>query len=332
MPPPTLEDIAKQTRTSISTVSRVLSGGRAAHRISAETRERVMAASKALGYRPNLLARGLRTRKSHTVAFLCSDIGNPFFAQVASLIERLLHAQGYSLVLCNSGGDVERETEYLELLPQKAIDGLIFVPIARTKKALMEAVPPNMPVVVLDRPIPGVDWIVSSDHDHMATILCDTIERVGVKSIAIVCGPQYIYTHRRRCELVSKRFKVIDTYEGRAQRETGRAAWLKFQPLRPDAIVCTNNFLATGVMEEIREPETAPIIAVFDEIPVMHLLPVPLVGIRQDIPLLAESAVKQLMLQLTTENAAPEPITLDSRVITNRAFHLRHSFVRHSSH
>src|SRR6266508_3145470 len=134
--PPTLEDIAKQTRTSISTVSRVLSGGRAAHRISAQTRERVLAASKALGYRPNLLARGLRTRRSQTVALLISDIGNPYFAQLASLSERSLHAQGYSLVLCNSGGDVDRESEYLELLPQKAIDGLILVPIARTKKAL----------------------------------------------------------------------------------------------------------------------------------------------------------------------------------------------------
>ncbi|HEX8522117.1 MAG TPA: LacI family DNA-binding transcriptional regulator [Tepidisphaeraceae bacterium] len=329
--PPTLEDIAKQTRTSISTVSRVLSGGRAAHRISAETRERVLAASKALGYRPNLLARGLRTRKSQTVALLISDIGNPFFAQVASMIERLLHAQGYSLVLCNSGGDVERETEYLELLPQKAIDGLILVPIARTKKALMEALPEHLPVVVLDRPIPGVEATVSSDHDHMATILCDTLERVGVRSVAVACGPQYIFTHRRRCELVSKRFNVIDTHEGRAQRETGRAAWQKFKPELPDAIVCTNNFLAMGVMEEIREPETAPIIAVFDEIPIMHLLPVPLVGIRQDIPLLAEGAVKQLMLQLNGDEGTPEPITLDSQVIMNRAFHLRHSFVRHSS-
>jgi len=84
-------------------------------------------------------------------------------------------------------------------------------------------------------------------------------------------------------------------------------------------------------MEEIREPESCPIIAAFDEIPAMHLLPVPLVGIRQDIPLLAQSCVKLLMQQLSGEDAHPEAITLTSRVITNRPFHLRHSFVRHSS-
>jgi LacI family transcriptional regulator len=328
---PTLEDIARQTRTSVSTVSRVLSGGRAAHRISAETRERVLAASKAMGYRPNLLARGLRTRKSNTVALLISDISNPFFGSIAGNIEQQLTAQGYSLLLCNSGGDPEREAGYLQLLPQKAIDGLILVTLARTKKALNESLPANLPLVVLDRPVQGINAYVASDHEQMATALCDTLESVGVKSVAIACGPQFIYTHRKRCEMVSRRFKVVDNHEGRAQRETGRAAWQKFQPLRPDAIVCTNNFLAMGVMEEIREPETAPIIAVFDEIPAMHLLPVPLVGIRQDVAGLAEGAVKQLLGQLNGENADPQPIVLKSQVITNRAFHMRHSFVRHSS-
>ncbi len=291
---PTLEDIARETSTSVSTVSRVLSGGRTATRISPETRERVLAASKALGYRPNLLARGLRTRKSNTVALLISDISNPFFGQVASLIERLLHAHGYSLVLCNSGGDVERETEYLQLLPQKAIDGLIFVAVTRTKEALEEIVPDHIPVVVFDRPIAGVNSTVSSDHQLIANNLCDTLEDAGVRNIAIVCGPHYIFTHRSRCEAVSRRFNVLGIHEDRAQRETGRAAWHRFLPLQPDAIVCTNNFLAMGVMEEMRDPQTAPILAAFDEIPMMHLLPIPLVGIRQDVHQLARQCVNQL--------------------------------------
>src|SRR5206468_9911279 len=135
-------------------------------------------------------------------------------------------------LLCNSGGDPEREAAYLQLLPQKAIDGLILVTLARTKKALMDALPANLPLVVLDRPVQGINAYVSSDHDQMALAMCDTLERVGVKSVAIACGPQFIYTHRKRTEMVSKRFKVIDTHEGRAQRETGRQAWQKFQPLR----------------------------------------------------------------------------------------------------
>src|SRR5476651_789798 len=93
----TLVDIAKATSTSVSTVSRVLAGGVIANRISKETRERVQAAAEKLDYRPNLVARTLRTRRSNTIALLVSDIANPFYAQIASLVERRLYQHGYSL-------------------------------------------------------------------------------------------------------------------------------------------------------------------------------------------------------------------------------------------
>ena len=113
--PPTLVDIARETNTSVSTVSRVLAGGVIANRISKETRERVQLAATRLGYRPNLVARTLRTRRSNTIALLVSDIANPFYAQIASLIEQRLHQHGYSLMLCNSGENPTREVEYLQL-------------------------------------------------------------------------------------------------------------------------------------------------------------------------------------------------------------------------
>src|SRR3954449_6754936 len=99
----TLIDIARETNTSVSTVSRVLAGGEVAQRISEETRNRVTEAAKRLGYRPNLLARSLRTRKSNTIALIVSDIGNPFYARIAGYIEQRLHPHGYSLLVCNSG-------------------------------------------------------------------------------------------------------------------------------------------------------------------------------------------------------------------------------------
>src|SRR5436190_4618573 len=149
--PPTLIDIARETNTSVSTVSRVLAGGTVAQRISEETRERVLEAAKRLGYRPNLLARSLRTRRSNTVALLLSDIANPFFASVCSLLEQYLYPHGYSLLVCNSGELGQREVEYLEMLPRKGIDGLILVPLAETKEHLAKHFPVVIPLVVLDR-------------------------------------------------------------------------------------------------------------------------------------------------------------------------------------
>src|SRR6185436_1633032 len=92
----TLIDIARETNTSVSTVGRVLAGGSVAQRISEETRNRVLEAAKRLGYRPNLLARSLRTRKSNTIALLVPDIADPVYARIAADIERQLHPHGYS--------------------------------------------------------------------------------------------------------------------------------------------------------------------------------------------------------------------------------------------
>ncbi len=321
---PTLVDIAKQTQTSVSTVSRVLAGGAVARRISKETRDRVQDAAVRMGYRPNLVARTLRTRRSNTVALLVSDIGNPFFGQIGSLIEQSLHRHGYSLMLCNSGEDPERELEYLQVLSQKAIDGLILVPLMRQKRQLFQRISEKLPLVILDRPIAGIEASVSSDQDQAAGILCDTLERAGIKKVALVAGPRHIITHRRRAEIVAQRFDVVARFEGPAQKETGRQAFIKLLGALPETIVCTNNFLAQGVIESIAQIDRPPVIGVFDEVPAMHLLPLPIVCSMQDLPMLAECCVTQLLPQLRGEMVRIEPIVLPARAVTNQAFQLRH--------
>lgn len=317
---PTLHDIARETRTSVSTVSRVLAGGPGAARISQETRRRVLEVANRLGYRPNLVARSLRTHRSNTVALLVSDIANPWFGLMASLIEQSLHHHGYSLMLCNSGEDAKLEEEYLRLLPSKGIDGLIVVPVLRTKKSLTDLLPPNLPLVILDRPIPGIPSSVSSDQPQAVAILCDALQRAGVKRIAMVCGPQHVVTHRLRSELVSERFDVIARHEGPAQRDTGRQAYIKFLHIQPDAIVCTNNFLGQGVIDALAQADNPPTIGCFDEIPMMDLLPIPIICSVQDVPLMAEGCVRQLLPQLRREAVAPQPLVLPTRAVANRHF------------
>jgi LacI family transcriptional regulator len=315
-------DIARETKTSVSTVSRVLAGGAPAQRISVATRERIAATAERLGYRPNLLARSLRTRRSHTVALLVSDIANPFFGQLASLIEQSLHRHGYSLMLCNSGEDLTTEIEYLRLLPQKGIDGLILVSLLRSRKALLEHWPQDLPLVTVDRPIAGVGSLVASDQDQSARLLCDTLKEAGVEQVGLVSGPAEISTHRRRAEIFAECFEVIGRHEGPAQLETGREAYAALVKLSPPAFVCTNNFLAQGVLEALASarPAVMPVIGCMDEIPLMHLLPVPIVCSNQDVPRLAEGCVAQLMPLLRGEKARPEPIILQARAVTNPAF------------
>jgi len=90
-----------------------------------------------------------------------------------------------------------------------------------------------------------------------------------------------------------------------------------------DAIVCTNNFLGIGVIDAIATLEKPPIIACFDEIPMMHLLPLPIACSIQDVPLLAEACVSQLMPQLDRDGSTIKPMVMPVRAITNRAFQMR---------
>ena len=321
---PTLVDIARETNTSVSTVSRVLSGGAMANRISRETRDRVRQAAERMGYRPNLLARSLRTRKTYTVALLVSDIANPFFGQLGSLIERSLAQHGYSLMLCNSAEDLEKEADYLRMVAAKGIDGLIVVPLASNKEQMLQALPTSLPLVILDRPIAGIPSSVSSDQDQIANILCDVLERGGVKQIALLCGPQHVITHRTRCQVLAKRFEVLSRFEGAAQKATGRAAFRQFTEVLPrvQAIVCTNNFLAQGVVESLGQIERPPIVGVFDEIPMMDLLRVPIACAMQDIPALAEGCVSQILKLMEGDQQNVSPIVLPARVVTNKAFEI----------
>jgi LacI family transcriptional regulator len=320
----TLVDIARQTNTSVSTVSRVLSGGAMSSRISKETRQRVKEVAEQLGYRPNLVARSLRTRKTYTIALLVSDVANPFFGQIGSLIERSLAVHGYSLMLCNTAEDIEKEAAYLRVIAAKGIDGLIVVPLADSKEVITKYLPKSLPLVILDRPIAGISSTVASDQDQIASILCDKLQTSSVKQIALLCGPQHIITHRRRCEILHQRFKVIVEHEGPAQKATGRQAFLKFAPFlsQVQAIVCTNNFLAQGVVESLGEIEKPPIVGVFDEIPMMQLLRVPIVCSMQDIPALAEGCVTQIMKLLGKVEQPIEPILLHASTVTNRAFQI----------
>lgn len=325
----TLSDIARETNTSVSTVSRVLAGGAVSKRISKETRDKVHEAARRLGYRPNLLARSLRTRKSHTVALLVSDIANPWFGQLASTIEKNLHDQGYSLFLCNSAEDLKRETEYLHLLPQKGIDGLILVPLLKTKKALQQHLPPNLPVVVVDRPVQGVNAMVASDNEMLANQLADALSRIGVKKIAVAHGPAHVSSHKRRLEILQSRFEIVAAFEGPSKRETGQAAMKEFvaKGIKPDAFVGTNLFLTMGLLDELDIPNVGekqlPAFGCFDQLPFFDLLPMPVACGIQDIAGLADAVVKELLPLLAPNAPEPQPMIVPTLMSYNRSYELK---------
>ncbi|MTI58978.1 MAG: LacI family transcriptional regulator [Firmicutes bacterium] len=141
-----IKDVAKKAGVSVSTVSRVLNNGKY---VTDETSEKVMKAVKLLGYRPNIIARGLRTKKTNSVGLIVPDITNEFFAKLAKTIEENLNNNNYSLLLCNSGENEDKERKYIKTLLDKFVDGIIFISSGYDQN--MHLFPDDLPIIAIDR-------------------------------------------------------------------------------------------------------------------------------------------------------------------------------------
>src|SRR5918997_2478657 len=127
----TITDVAARSGVSTATVSRILSGSA---RARPATRERVMAAARALGYHPSGVARALKRQETRTLGLVVTDITNPFYPQVVRAVEAAAHERGYAIVLANGGDDAARELEHLDLLIERRVDGIVIVSSRMTRR------------------------------------------------------------------------------------------------------------------------------------------------------------------------------------------------------
>ena len=144
-----IKDVAEAAGVSTATVSRVLSNGL---HVRPEVRERVMATVERLGYRPNLVARSLRSQQSSTIGLIVSDISNPFFTAISRAVEDTAYQQGFSVLLCNTDENPEKEAIYLNLMRDTAVAGAIMSPTRQTIANFADSNFP-FPIVVVDRSI-----------------------------------------------------------------------------------------------------------------------------------------------------------------------------------
>lgn len=120
----TVKDVAREAGVSVATVSRVLNDDPV---VAEPTRMKVLAAIETLGYRPNLLGRSLRTLKASRILVILPTIANPFYSRIVSSMEEAAQSRDYSLMICATGSEIEKERRYLEMLQTRLADGVIFL-------------------------------------------------------------------------------------------------------------------------------------------------------------------------------------------------------------
>src|SRR5919109_462370 len=182
---PSIKDVAEAAGVSTATVSRVLSNGL---HVRSEVRERVLAEVERLGYRPNLVARSLRSQQSSTIGLIVSDICNPFFTSISRAVEDTAYEQGFSIVLCNTDENPEKEAIYLNLMRDTSVAGIIMSPTRQTPTIFSDS-NLSFPKVAIDRSIPNVDVdAVRLDNVDAAYRLTTHLIEQGYQRIGILCS------------------------------------------------------------------------------------------------------------------------------------------------
>jgi LacI family transcriptional regulator len=260
------------------TVSRVIN--RSGY-VSLETRARVEAVIAELDYVPNTLARSFRSRKTRVLALVLTDITNPFWTTVARGVEDVANQNGFNVILCNTDEDETKQADYLRVLLQKRADGFLLVPVRNTPEPVKLIQRQNVPVVVLDRQVEGVQVdVVRGDSEEGAYRLVQYVLSQGHRRIAVLAGPANISTAVQRVDGYRRALRQAGldacaerVYYGEYDQTSGcRMAEqaLAAEP-RPTALFAANNFIAIGAMRAVRQaglrvPEDMGLVC-FDDVP-----------------------------------------------------------------
>ncbi|MEX2540773.1 MAG: LacI family DNA-binding transcriptional regulator [Trueperaceae bacterium] len=256
----TLIELARELGLSPSTISRAISRP---DLVAAETRERILAAVEAHGYRPNGIARSLRRGESNTIGVIVSDLKNPFYSTVAKAIENQVSDHGYSCVICDADESAEKEAHALELLAQLKVRGIIHAFTGGDVDTLRRLQAEGMPLIEIDRrsDLPGVDAVLL-DNALGARLAAEHLLGLGHRRIAIVSGPERLTTGRQRLEgfrkaLANAGVTLDDEYTeiGDFREASGYQATSRLLQLDapPTALFVANNEMMAGALSALRE-------------------------------------------------------------------------------
>ncbi|NUW44049.1 LacI family DNA-binding transcriptional regulator [Nonomuraea rhodomycinica] len=184
---PSIEIVAKEAGVSTATAGRALGGYGS---VSRKSREAVLAAAERLGYRPNSLARSMITGLTHTLGVLVPDIENPFFSRALRGIADAAHERGWEVLLVNTDEDLALERKALSVLTERRVDGLVVAPTdVADRDALQAVVDAGIPVVLLDRRVPGLEAdTVGIDNRAAAKDATERLLKLGHRSVALLTG------------------------------------------------------------------------------------------------------------------------------------------------
>jgi len=327
-----MKDIAEDLGVSLMTVSKAL---RNHGDVAEKTRRRVLQRARELKYQPNLIARGLASRRTFLIGLIVPDMMHSFFAEVARGVGDRLEPQGYQILVSNSGERLERELQQIRSLMGRSVDGLIIASAAeRASAQLTEAITSSSArYVLIDRTIEGLNAnYVGVDNEEIGYLATSHLIEQRCTRIAHIRGPAIstgtgrLSGYRRALEGHGLEFSAQYTSGGEFEDTAGYSAMQRLLGLhpRPDGVFCYNDPVAAGALKAILEaglrvPQDVAVIGA-GNVHYSDLLRVPLSTIDQSSSLIGQTAADLLMESMQTkESIVPRRILFSPRLIVRES-------------
>ena len=315
----TLQTIADKVNVSRSTVSRVLNNKWKKYGISQVTADKITSLAKDLHYIKNEAARSLREKKTFTIGVVIRDITNPFYSQLVKFVESALYTKGYTIIICNTGYDLDKENGHINVLLSRRVDGIILSPIQKSIENISIIKDRNVPLALFDCKIDKFDAdyiLVDNEAGTMEAV--NHLIAQGHKKIGYIGGDSYDSNNRLRYAgyrkaLSKASLSMTEHYikHGSYTFKHGYETTTKL--LRssdaPTAFFAANNRIVLGACKGIMDcglqiPDDVSIIG-FDDFETATMLPSPLTVIRQPLRELAFNAVDILLSRMDKTNNIP---------------------------
>ncbi|MGI8680045.1 MAG: LacI family DNA-binding transcriptional regulator [Jatrophihabitans sp.] len=324
--PTNIRGVASAAGVSPATVSRVLNGSTEVNQVM---RERVLAAVRELGYRPNGAARSLRTRATMVLGIIISDITNPFFTAMVRGVEDTAQAAGYSVILANTDEDLTKEARYLEVAVAEQMAGVVLSPASSSKTRLDLLAEQGIPVVTIDRKIRGAacDSVTINNRAVARQATAHLIEQ-GCRRVGFIAGPPVTTTARERLAGYTKalqsagvdvdeRLIASSNYRTEGGYDATRA--LLSLPRHPDGLLVSNNLMTVGALDAISEaglvlPRDLAFVG-FDEVTWALGKRARVTAVQQPTYLIGQSAAELLLDRIRGDKSAPRHVVHQGELI-----------------
>ena len=295
----TIKEVAATSGVSIATVSQILNGN--AEKFSPKTVEKVMNAKNSLDYQPDYFAQRMVMKKSKTIGVMIPDITNPFFSLLLKGIEKVVYGQKYIVMLCDADFSVQKESEYLQELIRRGVDGFIIASSTVSNQTLKEQLTKNqVPYIVLDqKKSEGGSDELSTDDFIGGMLAANHLRELGHEKVALI-GPQdapsNIQTRIEGFKTVYPEFLFVNQP---LTREGGKQAAEQIIPSEVSAIFALNDEIALGLMYQLKHlgkviPDDYSIVG-YDNSPMSEYVTPTLTTVSQPIFELGQIAAELLL-------------------------------------